>query len=535
MAGKSKTGAGRSRIGRRGFLKTAAAGVLAGAGSRFVPSILSIPAAAAQTPRAGGTLRVAVAMEPFAPAFDLHRIRTLVTSRMGYLAYNGLVNMDANRNVVPDLATSWEQPDPTTYVFELRKDVEFHDGTPCDAAAVKFNIERLADPKTASPKRADFTIIQSTDVLDKNHLRIKLAEPFMPMLSTFRRSYFSVISPTAVEKLMATDPFKASIGTGPFRFASYTRGDKVLLERNKSYWDKRVYLDAIEFRIIPEQATSKAALEAGELDCVMQTNPTYGAEIAASPSLQLLNAPSAIYDYMAFNVNREPFKDKRVRQAFSMAIDREGIAQAVYRGYAIAAQGAISPALKAFYRDNADIPFQKYDPDHAKALLKQADFPFDKELRFDTFADAPWGQVGDALAAQISALGVKLKIVKPDFNTFAKYFYGPKDYWLGNSSWTTGGVDPDGLLYKQFVTGEAINFGNYSNPELDKMLKAARTERDQGKRADLYNQANRLVMEECYVAFLVHPNLIEGMRKAVHGYAFRDESAGPYDDCWLEK
>lgn len=511
------------KLDRRQFLATSAAAA----------ALAPLGGAHAQQPKPGGILRMATSEEPFAPAFDLHRIRSLLTTRIGYQAYNGLVNVDASRKIEPDLAESWEQPNPTTYVFRLRKGVGFHDGTELDAEAVKVNLQRLADPNTASPKRADFAVIETIEALDKHSLRIVLKQPFAPMLSTLRRSYFSVISPKALREHVAQDPFKASVGTGPFRFVSYARGDKIVLERYKDHWRGPAHLDGIEIRIMPEQATQLAALQTGGLDYMMQTSPTFADQIRNNRDLQLLTSPATIWDYLAFNTAKAPFDDKRVRQAFSMAIDREGIAQGVYRGHAAPAQGAISPAFGAFFRDNGDIPYQKYDPERAKALLKAADFPFGTELRFDTFTERPWGLVGDAIAAQIAALGVKLKIQKPDFNTFAKYFYGTKDYWFGNSAWSAGAVDPDGLMYKQFVTGETQNLGHYANPQLDELLKQARLEQDTEKRAELYNRANRMVMEECYVAFLVHPRLVEGMRKNVQGYRFRDEGAGPFDECWL--
>jgi len=512
------------KLARRTFLQAASAAGLTAAfpGWGF-----------AQAPVSGGVLRAAVSEEPFAPAFDLHKINTLLSMRTAYLAYNGLVNIGTNGEILPDLAESWEQPDGKTYVFKLRDKVIFHDGTSCDAAAVKFNLERIKNPETASPKRADFDGIASIEVIDPLTLKIVLKEPFTPFLSNLRRSYFGVISPKALQETMSTDPFKASVGTGPFKFVSYARGDRVVLERFAEYWAGPAHLDGIEIRIMPEQSTQLAALQTGGIDYMIQMNPTFASQIKMNPDLQLLTAPSSITDFLAFNVTKAPFNDKRVRQAFSMAIDREGIAQGVYRGLATAAHGVISPAVKAYYKDNSDLPYQNYDPERAKALLQEADFPFDAELRFDTFTERPWGLVGDAIAAQITALGVKLSIRKPDFNTFAQDFYGTKNFWFGNSSWTNGAVDPDGLMYKQFVTNESQNVGQATSPELDALLKQARFEQNQEKRAELYNQANRLLIEECFVAFLVHPQMVEGMRANVKGFEFRDEAAGSFDGCWL--
>jgi peptide/nickel transport system substrate-binding protein len=313
-------------------------------------------AAAQEEPKPGGVLLVSTSEEPFAPAFDVHVTSSLLTTRIGYLAYNGLVDVDAERNVVPDLAESWEIPDPQTYVFRLRQGVKFHDGTDFNADAVKFNIERVLNPDTASFRAADFEPIETIEVVDPHTLRLKLKTPYAPMLSNFRRSNLGIISPTAIQQHAGTDFFNASIGTGPFRFVSYARGDRVVLERYDEHFAGPAYLDGIEVRIVPEQSTALAALQTGALHYMMQTNQEFGPQIESNPDLQLLTTPSTIWDFLAFNVEREPFTDKRVRQAFSMAIDREGIAEGIYKGLALPAQGAISPAFGAFYRDNSDIP-----------------------------------------------------------------------------------------------------------------------------------------------------------------------------------
>ncbi|MBX3069278.1 MAG: ABC transporter substrate-binding protein [Thermomicrobiales bacterium] len=520
------------RLTRRNLIGYSAATALGIVGANAGAGLRS--AAAQDEPQSGGVLLVSTSEEPFAPAFDSHVTTSLLTGRIGYLAYNGLVNVDSDRNVIPDLAESWENPDSQTYVFHLREGVTFHDGTPFDAEAVKFNIERVLDPATASSRAADFALIDEIEIVDPLTIRLHLSAPFAPMLSAFRRSNLAIISPTAIQNLPEGDDFlNASIGTGPFKFVSYTRGDRVVLERNEEYYDGPAYLDGIEVLIIPEQSTALAGMQTGSLHYMMQTNQEFGPQIESNPDLQLLTTPSTIWDFLAFNVTREPFTDKRVRQAFSMAIDREGIAQGIYKGLAVPAQGALSPAFGSFFRDNSDIPFQTYDPERAVALLEEAGFDFDQEIRFDTFTERPWGLVGDALVAQLTEIGVKLTVQKPDFNTFAAYFYDTGDYWLGNSSWTGGGVDPDSLMYKQFVTGGASNVSKSSNAELDDLLNQARIELDTETRAELYNQANRIAMEECYVAFLVHPNLTEGMRNEVQGYVFRDEYAGSFDGCWL--
>lgn len=529
-------------LSRRRFLAglggVAAGGILAACTSGTGPSTRS-PGAPTQagTPKRGGVLIVGTSEEPFANAFDMVRGGlSVLTSRVAYLAFNGLVDVDGDRNVIPDLAESWEIPDPQTYIFNLKQGVKFHDGTDFDAEAVRFNILRVLDPEIQSDRAPDFEAVESVDVLSAHQVRVNLSRPFAPMLGKFRRSFLNILSPTAVEQYDPEDSFRASVGTGPFKFVSLRRGDRVVLERFDEYSkDGLPYLDGIEVRIIPEQSTQLAAMQSGDIHYMMQTNPEFGPQIENHPDLQLLSHPSPIWDYLIFNVTREPFDDVGVRRAFSMAVERDGILNGIYQGLGTVAQGAIGPVFQDYYRDNSDVAYQSYDPDAARSLLSDRQFDFDRVLRYDTFSERPWGLVGDAVAAALTEIGVQLDIVKPDFNTFAEYFFGTKDYWIANNTWTIGGVDPDDMIYKQFLTGHGFNLGLYSNPQVDRLLEQAREELDTARRADIYNEANRIVMDECPVGFLVHPHLVEGMRKEVQGYVFRDEFAGSYDECWLEQ
>ncbi|MCC6943396.1 MAG: hypothetical protein IT335_02400, partial [Thermomicrobiales bacterium] len=187
------------RLTRRNLIGYSAATALGIVGANAGAGLRS--AAAQDDPQSGGVLLVSTSEEPFAPAFDSHVTTSLLTGRIGYLAYNGLVNVDSDRNVIPDLAESWENPDSQTYVFHLREGVTFHDGTPFDAEAVKFNIERVLDPATASSRAADFALIDEIEIVDPFTIRLHLSAPFAPMLSAFRRSNLAIISPTAIQNL----------------------------------------------------------------------------------------------------------------------------------------------------------------------------------------------------------------------------------------------------------------------------------------------------------------------------------------------
>jgi ABC-type transport system substrate-binding protein len=494
------------------------------------------PAASeAGTPKRGGTLRVAMQMEPSQPAFDLHEGGLDVpTTRLSYAVYEGLIDVDADRNLIPNLAESWEIPDPTTYLFNIRSGVKFQDGTALDAEAVKFNIDRIRSPESKGDRRADFAPVTSVDVVGPMQVRVKIDAPNVPLLGFFRRSHLPIMSPTAINN-NPDDPFKRSIGTGPFQFESYTRGDRIVMRRFDDHWGEKAYLDAVEMLIIPEQSTALAGLQAGTLDYIMQTNPGFAKTIEADPNLKVLRHASPIWDYIAFNCTRAPFDDVRVRQAFSMAIDRAGIANAIYSGYATPGNSAISPAFPDYFSENADIKAQTYDPTAAKALLESINFDFGKELVFDIPSYPPWGNEAQAIIANLTAIGINVKAAPSEFASHAERIYGPThDFLSYTAAWTGGGVDPDALTYKIFLTGGPYNISQYSNKEVDALLAETREEFDVEKRAELFQTMNRIVMEECPVAFTVWPDLVEGMRKEVMNYQFHDEYAGGFDRCWLD-
>ncbi|HEY2673185.1 MAG TPA: ABC transporter substrate-binding protein [Rugosimonospora sp.] len=483
-------------------------------------------------PKRGGTLRAAIPEEPFPYAYDMARVGSSTgTERVAYLAYNGLVNVDKTGKVVGELAETIENPSPTRYVFDLRKGVTFQDGTKLDANAVKANFDRIQDPKTASPRR--LALVQAVNVLGPYQLEILLNQPYSAFLSQLRRNKIPIQSPTAVEKYAKTDPFKASVGTGGYSFVSYTKGDGVELARFNDYWGQTNYFDKISLKIIPSQPTALEALMSGEMDFI-RIAPESVASIKGNPQVRLDAADDTFVDYLSFNQKVAPFDKLEVRQAFSQAIDRAGLVNAIYAGLAEAGHGPLATGFGSFYQPLTDVAAQKYDVAAAKASLAAGGYDKSSTIRFDSFTDAPFDKEADVIQQALSSIGVKTSLSKTDFTTFATLFYDQRKYTIGNSQWN-GSVDPDEVLTNLYgpEDGTTSNSTSAIDPQMTQLIAAGRTTSDPGKRAEIYQEAGRRAAEQAYYAFICYPKVLAGLSTKVQGYKSRIGGGWPIDECWF--
>lgn len=483
------------------------------------------------TPQRGGELRIPLTQEPIAPAFDMgtRAAGSVGTAAISTLAYNGLVEV-VDGEVVPQLALSWEQPEPTRYVLELRTDVEFHDGTPFDAAAVKANFDRRMAPGSDAVNLPPF--LESVAVLGSHQVEFTLAQPAAAFLASLRRGRMMMMSPTAVEAYADSDPFKASVGTGPYAFREYRPGDRIGLERFDGYWAETNYLDAITFTIIPTTSTQIQAFLNGEFDLISVV-PAQVNQLTRDPDVVIHEFVGNTFNYLTFNQGRAPFDDPDVRRAFSAALDREGIAQGVYNGYAEPASGPFSPAIGDAYQDLSDVVAQSYAPDEARELLRKAGFDTGTAVRFDSFTQAPWGSEADAMEAQLEEIGLDIQLEKQDFGSWADLIYTARDFTMFNSGQTTRTVDPDEVIYPLAHSTGDLNVFGLADPELDALLDQARAEGDPGVRAELYHDIARNVAENAHAAFTVWPKEIMAAGSKLKGLTFYAGGTHAAEGCWL--
>ncbi|PYN99774.1 MAG: ABC transporter substrate-binding protein, partial [Candidatus Rokuibacteriota bacterium] len=307
---------------------------------RFVVTLLSIlalvPATAIAQP--AGTLVVGLVAEPV--ALDPAQVTDLNSNRVGRRVVETLVAFaDGSTQIGPGLAESWTiSKDGLQYTFKLRKGVTFHDGTPLNADAVKFSLERQTVADHPANKLGKYPFanyffgnVKAVEPLDELTVRFILKEPRASFLDIMAAAAASIVSPTAVRKY-GLDYGPNPVGTGPFRFASWERGQRVVLEKNPSYWKFPVKVDRVIYRPIVEDQARLTELLTGSLDLIVGVPPDFVGQLESNPRLTLLKQVGAHVWYLAFNNEKKPFTDKRVRQALNYAVDKDAIARDVLKG-----------------------------------------------------------------------------------------------------------------------------------------------------------------------------------------------------------
>ena len=545
------------RLDRRRLIQLAGASVGATMVGGIGVSGRSPVAHAQDEPKAGGTL--IYAMESEADVLDTQQAGGWVTWRINRHIYEPLVAQDLTRTdvaqppLVPGLATSWEvSPDGLAYTFKLREGVRFHDGTPWDAAAAKFNIDRMTDENFEfySARAAGFTFFQwqatkEIQILDPMTIRVVQNRPFGEFLNQQVQGTGGpyMISPTAIRTYGNDKIPEHPIGTGPFKFKERVQNEKIVLERNDDYWGEKPYLDQIIWRPMPEPAARVNALKAGEVDLIAVPPPDAIDDLTNSGFVVSVaegrNVPHVWYIHL--NMKDPVFQDVRIRQAIQHAIDKQGMATSLLRDTAFRAEGLQAPGNLSF---DPDFKIYEYDVDKAKSLLAEAGFPngLDQELVFQT-STAGSGQLlpipmMEWIQRDLEQIGIKIKIDAFEWITYiGMWAAGIPDGVHGMQfSWgQTSGYWLDFTTNTANATPGCCNIGSYSNPAVDELLNAAFGELDDNKRADFYRQADKLIMADATFIPVVNDRAPYVMAQHVKGFVHPPEEAFDLTTVWLDK
>lgn len=468
--------------------------------------------------------------------------------------YDTLVYQDVDGRFVPGLAERWTvSDDGLVYTFDLRRNVEFHDGTPFNAQAVQFNLDRIAAPETQSRKAKGLLgPYARTEVVDDYTVRVHQTEPYAPFLDSASQVYLGMASPTAVERWGAEYSLH-QVGTGPFLFQEFVPQDHLTLVRNPDYaWAPEVYqhtgpayLDEIEFRFYPEPATRALALESGEVHVVGEVPPQDAQRLQADPGFTLLEVPIPGQPLQFFlNTERAPTDDLRVRQAILHAVDRQTIVDTIFRSYSPVAHGPLAavtrgygPVVEGYYA---------FDPARAGALLDEVGWtdsdgdgvrdrdgePFELNLVLMSWGSLP--EVGQMLQAQLGAAGMAVDSQMLAFPA-ALEAAGRGEHHL--APMTLFNSDPS-ILNSTFLAANAdggFNWAKWRDPELDQLLLQAASELDPASRADLYRQAQAQIMEAALILPIRDYVQLNVARAEVHGLRFDPGGWFPWlYDVWLE-
>ena len=475
-----------------------------------------------------GTLVVGLVAEPV--NLDPAQVTDLNSNRVGRRVVETLVTFpDESTQIVPGLAESWTvSKDGLHYVFKLRKGVAFHDGTALDAEAVKFSIERQINPEHPAAKLGKYPFanyffgnVKAVEAVDPLTVEFVLKEPRASFLAVLTAGAASIVSPAAVRKHGADYP-SHPVGTGPFKFVSWERGQKVVLEKHPSYWRGAVKLERVIYRPIVEDQARLTELLTGALDLIVGTPPDYVGQLESSGKVTLLKQVGAHVWYLGINNQKKPFDDKRVRQALNFAVNKDAIVRDVLKGTGSLSAGPVLP--KTWGADTGLKPYP-YDPERAKKLLAEAGYP----AGFTTTLWVPESGSGmqspvamsTVIQSNLKAVGVNVALQTMEWGAYLAKLR-TKEQELFALSWMAGTEDPDmvmyPLLHSSQWTPNGPNRALYKNTRFDELLTQARLVTDQAERAKLYREAQKILVEDAPWIFVDHEVQISASSKRVQGF-----------------
>ena len=483
------------------------------------------PGLPAQSP---STLVVGLVAEPV--GLDPAQVTDLNSSRVGRRVVETLVAFaDESTQIVPGLAESWTiSKDGLTYTFKLRKGIAFHDGTSFNAQAVKFSIERQINPEHPANKLGKYPFaayffgnVKAVEAMDDSTVRFVLKEPRASFLVILVAPAASVVSPTAAMK-SGQDYTASPVGTGPFKFASWDRGQRVVLEKNPTYWRYPVKVDRVIFRPVTEDQARLTELLTGGLDLIVGTPPDFVAQLENNPKVTLQKQVGAHVWYLGFNNTKKPFDDKRVRQALNYAVNKDAIVRDVLKGTGSISKG---PVLPGTWGDEGGLKPFPYDPERAKKLLAEAGLPsgFSTTLWVPESGSGMQSPVAMSTVIQsnLKAVGVNIAMQTMEWGAYLAKLR-TKEQDLFALSWMAGNEDPDmvmyPLLHSSQWTPNGPNRALYKNDKYDELLHQARLTTDQAKRSELYRQAQRLLIEDAPWIFIDHEIQTAAHSKRVQGF-----------------
>jgi peptide/nickel transport system substrate-binding protein len=482
-------------------------------------------------PTRGGSIVIGVDQE--AIGMDPTIVTSFSSHRRIELLYNRLVRYDPNAEIVPDLAASWEIPDPTTYIFHLREGVTFHNGRELTAEDVKYTMERILNPETGSPARSFLATVEEVVVQGPYTVEFRLSEPTASLLDALAHGNTSIVPREEVEAHGNLQ--RTAVGTGPFMLASWTPDQEMVLVRNPNYFEEGLpYLDQITIRVIPEQTSLLAGLRTGSLHAALLAEGSVLRLAERDPNIEVMTKPSLNLRTFGFNTTREPFDDARVRRAIALAIDREQLIQTAELGFGQASAPMPSSAVE-WAAPIDELPAYQRDLKEARALLQEAGVPEGFSFNIVTAPTYEGGlAVAEVIQEQLRQIGLNPQLEVVEWGIYI-------DRWVQRDfdamvELRGGGADPDRFLYRLIHSQGAVNNFLYGNAELDALLEAGRRSIDPEERRGIYLQAQALLAEEAPYIALYTPVQTMALRTGLHGFELVPNGSFRYfERAWLEE
>ena len=449
------------------------------------------------------------------------------SERIDSLLFDALVRRDEHFGIAPELATSWEQPDPLTYIFHLRTGIHFADGQPLTARDVKWSLDTLLNGAVTTVKTAAYKTWRSVDAPDPATVVVHLKQPDTALLWNVCDGAFGVISYGS-----GRDFWRKPLGSGPFVFVSQQQDKDVVIRRNPLYWGPAPAIDGVRFSVVPDAITRALELEKGSADVEVNALPTdVLPALARNPHLRIEDAPGTSVIYVVLNMRDPLLRDRRIREAIASAIDRKLVIRTLYDNRARIANSVLPPEHWAWTGDVDQHPF---DLRHADGLLDAAGHPRGPDgvrfhLTIKSSTDETRRLICAVLQAQLAAVGIALDIRTYEFATFyADMTRGA--FSMALSNWIGGNEAPDILSYAYSSTRtppHGANRGFYADAHVDRLLADAAVNPDRAKRIQEFGSVQQQLAQDLPVLNLWYTDTVAVVNKRLSPLAL--PPSGNYD------
>lgn len=460
--------------------------------------------------------------------FDIQGTNDQATTRIAKQIYDTLIVQTPDLELVPSLATEWEEVEENLFEFKLRDDVTFHNGEDFTADDVAYTLHRATESPTIGH------IVEAIDpdtieVVDEHTIRVGTKEAFGPFLTHLAHPAVGIMNEKAVEEAGDDYGITTVVGTGPFEFEEWVTGTHVIANRYEDYWGDAPEIDTIEFNTVADPSVRLIELESGSVDIAYDIAPSDISAVEENDDLTLINTPNLGSEYLGLSLHNDtPLRDKKVREAIAHAVDVESIVDTVYEGVGEQMSGPINELVFGF---NPDLDPIEYNTDTAKELLEEAGYPgggFKLSLYVGDNSQERI-QVSQVVSEALSEIGIDVEVVQMEWGAYldAAAVGEPDMFLLG---WTTVTTDADYGLYPLFHSnnfGEAGNRTFYANDRVDELLDLGRFTTDQDERVGYYHEVQEILHDELPWIFLQTRENVTGLSNRVHG--FEHHPMGSYD------
>jgi peptide/nickel transport system substrate-binding protein len=491
---------------------------------------LSLGSCAAKN-KASGT--VVFALTGDIAALDPAQAYDFTTNPVVNSITEGLLRFSPTGELMPNLAEKWESPDPTTYVYTIRKGVKFQDGSPLTVEDVIFSLNRVRDKATASPLAWMLGSVKEIVKVDDSTVKIVLSQPDAQFRYALGTTAGHVISKAYYEAHKANfgKPDGGLLGTGPYKYVSWKSGSEIVLERFKDYWDKSAGKGVAKavFKVVPEGATRVTGLKTGEIDATALIPLDLLPVVEGLDKVQLQGVEGFTDDWVAFNTSRAPFNDANLRKAVIYSFDVQALLGAIVKDAGVpAGNQPVGPALYTYAKDQWEA-YQKsattyaYDPAKAKAALAASKYKKGAKGKILTDGDSLRLAAAQAIQAGAKTIGVELEVEKlSNEELTSRQFSGKRDYDIILGGWGSDYPDPAANIQPFLSSANAgdggSNFAAYKNAKVDKLIDAQALLADDAQRAKLLIEALSIASADAPYIFLDHPKIFYASSKKLSGY-----------------